>query len=143
MAYQSGYCNIAFADTVNISTEWIALSDDEKNLAISYGRLYIDKNYTCSDTDWDTSDYSTIPDEVQRANAMLAEQYTLNELFPTENVSGPVTREKVKAGSVESDISYMGSEAQYTKFVDQKPEITLLLSFSCSLGSANADVIRV
>jgi len=143
MAYLAPYTDIAFADTVNLSAEWAALSDDEKNLALTYGRLFIDKNYTCSTTDWDTNDLTTIPDEVQRANAILADQYTTSELFVTDQKSGPISREMVKAGSVESETEYMGSNAMYTKNTDQKPEITMLLSDSCTLGSGNQDVIRV
>lgn len=145
MSYLLGYCDITFADTVNSSSEWTSASDDEKNLAITYGRLYIDQTYTCEDSEWDTSDYSTIPYEVQRANAILAEQYVLGELIqnPEDINSGPVTKDRVKAGSVEVETTYMASQSKYIKFVDQKPEITMLLSQVCSIGSSNSDLIRV
>lgn len=144
MAYLVGYCDLAFANSINKSDEWSDASSSEKQMAITYGRLFIDQTYTCSDTeDWDVTDYTTIPDEVQRANAILAEYHILGTLLPlTEQVSGPITQKKVKAGSVESETTYMGAYASKGKTIDQKPEITMLLSPYCSLGKSR-DLIRV
>ena len=144
MAYLEGYCNITFANSVNESDAWSDASSSEKTMALTYGRLFIDKNYTCSNTDtWDTDDYTTIPDEVQRANAILAEMHLLGTLLSTEPLpSGPITQKKVKAGSVESEVTYMGAYSAGGKNIDQKPEITMLLSPYCTLGG-NVDLIRV
>ncbi len=145
MAYLEGYCNVSFANAINESDDWSDASTSEKQMAITYGRIFIDKNYTCSDTsEWDTSDYTTIPDEVQRANAILAEMHILGTLLTTDpGVSGPITSKKVKAGSVESETTYLGAYSSTPKRIDQKPEITMLLSPYCSLGSSGADLIRV
>jgi len=144
MAYVVGYCDVAFADTINVSTEWTNATISEKEMAITYGRLFIDKNYSCSDTDeWDTDDYTTIPDEVQRANAILAEQSVQGILLTTDpGFSGPITSTKVKAGSVESEKTYLGAYSTATKKTDQKPEITMLLSPYCTLGKSKY-LIRV
>ncbi len=147
MAYVTPYCEMSFANSVNIaSTAWDDADTSDKNMALIYGRLFIDKNYTCvvgdDEDDWDTSDYTTIPDEVQRANAILAEMHISGTLFDTQAISGPITGKKVKAGSAESETTYMGSFATHSKTVDQKPEITMLLSPYCSYG-ANRFLTRV
>ena len=143
MAYVTPYCELSFANSINVSDEWEDAETSDKDMALVYGRLFIDQSYTCDDTDWDTSDYSTIPEEVQRSNAILAEMYIQGVLFPdSKGASGPVTKKRVKAGSVESETTYLGFYAAYTKTTDQKPEITMLLSPYCSFGS-NKDLIRV
>jgi len=143
MAYVVGYCDLAFANSINKSDEWSDADLSDKEMAIIYGRLFIDQAYTCSTDDWDTDDYTTIPDEVQRANALLAEMSILGTLLPlTDQVSGPVTHKKVKAGSVESETTYMGFYSTGSKKIDQKPEITMLLSPYCSLGRSRT-LIRV
>lgn len=144
MAYLSGYCDVAFANTVNKSDEWSNASAADKEFSLTMGRLYIDQKYTCSDTStWDTTDYTTIPDEVQRANAILGEDYIKGELTQTEvPVSGPITSKRVKAGSVESETTYLGYYSTATKKFDPKQEVTMLLSPYCTLGGSKT-LIRV
>lgn len=144
MAYLPGYCELSYADANNESTDWTGSSVSEKNYAITVGRLYIDKNYTCENSLWDTDDYTTIPEEVQKANSVLAEEYVSNTLINTDpKVSGPITKKRVKAGSVESEIIYKGYYSRSSKSIDEQPETTMLLSPYCTLGSNGQNLIRV
>ena len=150
MAYLAGYCTLVFANINNKSSEWSRKSEADKNYAITFGRIYIDKTYTCIDPDdneiwdWDTEDYTTIPDEVQKANAILAEQFVLGNLTSTEpKLSGPIVKKRVKAGSVESETIYKGYYSTSSKFQDIQPEVTMLLSPYCSFGSNSQNLIRV
>jgi len=146
MAFLPGYCTVVYADTVNVSAEWVAYTDPEKELAITMGRFYIDKNYTCLDSDdWDRDVVDSVPEEVQLANAKLAEEYALGILIPdfSADVSSPITKKKVKAGSVETDTTYAGYFTSRLKIeYDKKKEITLLLSPYCTFGST-CNLIRV
>ena len=150
MAYLAGYCTLIFANANNKSTNWTSQSEDEKNYAITFGRIYIDKKYTCLDPDdneaweWDTDDYTTIPDEVQKANAILAEQFVLGNLTSNEpTVSGPIIKKRVKAGSVESETMYKGYYSTSSKFNDFQKEVSMLLSPYCIFGSNSQNLIRV
>jgi len=144
MAYLVPYCTVAFATSINKSDEWSDASVSDKEMALVYGRLFIDQNYSCESDLWDTDDYLTIPDEVQRANAILAEQHVQGVLLPTEDPkSGPIVQKKVKAGSVESETTYQGIYSKAGKKIDQKPEVTMILSPYCSLGNGNKNLIRV
>jgi len=150
MAYLAGYCDLDFANANNKSSDWARKSVDDKNYAITFGRIYIDKTYTCLDPDdnevwdWDTDDYTTIPDEVQKANAILAEQFILGNLTSTDPVvSGPIVKKRVKAGSVESETIYKGYYSASSKFQDILPEVTMLLSPYCLFGSNSQNLIRV
>lgn len=145
MAYLDGYCDLAYANSQNKSSTWLYASNADKNYAITIGRIYIDKNYTCSDTStWDTADYTTIPEEVQKANAILAEQQILGLLITTDPVtSGPIVKKRSKAGSVESEIVYKGYYSKSGNKADEQPEATMLLSPYCSLGNSGQNLIRV
>jgi len=146
MAFQSGYCTESYANSVNETTEWISSSPQQKEFAISIGRNYIDSKYTCVDsTTWDITDPTTIPEEVQWANAYLAEQYILGNLTTTSpQPNGNIVSQRVKAGSVESETTYQGerSSAQ-PKYVDPFPDITLMLQSYCSLGNNSKHLTRV
>jgi len=101
------------------------------------GRSYIDQNYTCTTTTWDTADLTTIPDEVQLANAIIAEKYALGELTGNAtDVAGPVVKKRTKAGSVESEVIYKGIAARGSSGIKKDyREVTTMLSSFCVLGS--------
>ena len=151
MAFITPYCSVSYADGYNQSTEWLSTSLPNKELALSNGRLYIDQWYTCGDkADWEVCinetipTYDCVPEEVQYANALLAEKYILGTLTTKKETSGPITMKRVKAGSVESETQYQGSEAQYTgSSFNELEEITMLLSPYCTFGSSSARVRRV
>ena len=145
MTIKAGYCTAVYADTINSSTEWLVLSNDEKEFAISMGRNYIDSKYSCLDSsNWDTTDSTTIPTEVQWSNATLAEQYAQGTLTTTSAYSGPITKKKVKAGDAEVETTYQGlysSSGGKTK--DPFSEVTLMLSAYCTYGNSSRTLIRV
>lgn len=144
MAYLTGYCDLAYANLNNKTTEWSRATLNNKNYAITIGRIYIDKNYTCENSLWDTDDYTTIPEEVQKSNSILAEKYILGELINLDpKVSGPIVKERVKAGTAESETVYKGYYSKSSKFIDLQPETTMLLSPYCIIGSSGQNLIRV
>ena len=139
MSFSTGYCTVAYANTANEnSTTWDDLETAQKELAISMGKSFIDSKYTCSDSDdWDITDTTTIPEEIQYANAIMAERYSNGELFDTSDYkSGPIASKKVKAGSVETTTIYAGMYSQSVKSTDNNKDITLMISAYCSLGSS-------
>ena len=145
MAYLAGYCELSFANVNNTSSAWSSASSTQKSFAISMGRIYIDDKYSCIDSStWDTTDYTTIPDEVQLANAMLAEEYISGTLIETElQPSGPITKKKVKAGSVETETTYKGYYSRSASHKDQHPYVTMLLSPYCTYGNSSKELTRV
>lgn len=152
MALRLGYCTVLYANSVNDSSAWDDLSVTQKEFAISAGRNFIDSHYACtakysdsSSSDyWDTADYTTIPDEIQWANAYLSDQYAIGTLTASSDKSGPITKKKVKAGEVEVETTYQGLYASSGgKSKDPFPDVTLMISQYCALGSANVTLIRV
>jgi len=140
----NGYCTVAYADSVNVTTEWVASTTEEKEFAITISARFIDSTYTCLESaDW--IDDLTTPEEVQWANAYLAEQYILGSLTTSEPIpNGNITQKMVKAGSVETMTTYQGLYgASSGKFKDQYKEATLMLTEYCTLGNSSKTLTRV
>jgi len=139
MALQEGYADIAYANTIHSSTEWLSANTDKKNYALSMGRYYIDTKYTC------TEFYDPYPDELLTSNSILAEQYLLGTLYltPVVDPAGHLTGKEVKAGSVSSKKTY--SETRGANMgADRFPEVSLLLSPYCSYSKVSSNrLIRV
>lgn len=144
MAFATGYCTVLYANSVNENDTWDNLESSAKELAISVGKNYIDSVYTCADsTEWDITDISTIPEEIQLANAKLANSYADGTLTDdSEDKSGPITYKKVKAGSVETATTYLGFYSQSTGSRDKNKDITLMISAYCTIGNTG-NLIRV
>jgi len=144
MAFSTGYCTVSYANSINDNETWDDLSTTQKELAISVGKNYIDSTYTCEDSSlWDITDTTTIPEEIQMANALLANSYITGELTDdSKQTSGPITHKKVKAGSVETSTTYLGFYSPSTKISDSNKDITLMISAYCTLGNTG-NLIRV
>jgi len=144
MAFILGYCDIDFANIYNLSDEWIDSTNNEKEFALSFARSYIDSKYVCADkADWDTSDYTTIPDEVQWANARIAERYIQGDYSGEKtNKSGPIVQERVKAGEVETETTYKGLYSSSGGKLTNDIEISNVLSPYCTINT-NKTLIRV
>ena len=134
------YISVVDADEWAKSTEWDALDDDGKEIALSWGRMYIDGSYSCTPA-IDAEDPS---DSVQIANALLGDYYAQGKLYPTGgDHTGELSGKKIKAGSVEMDKTFAQSSGGSLIKADPFPEVTnLLLSVGCttSLGSTVAAV---
>ena len=104
MALVIPYCTVSDANTLLTgSTVWNGASTTQKEQALFWGRVYLDSNYNC--TSFEETD---IPDEIEYANALLAEDWiegTLNR--SSTAVSGRVIKKRIKAGSVESETEYL------------------------------------
>lgn len=139
--FKEPYCTIEEADEVNLSATWIALYDDEKEVALKWGRVYLDSKYKCSSTL--TADQESDALEAKKlANALLGEQYALGNMFkPSPNIDSALTEKAVKAGSVSISKKYSEGSGTFDPF----PQVTDVLSGYCSYSSAtfrNVNVVR-
>lgn len=133
------YITLVDADAYLGSREpWTSSSDELKNDALSYGRLYIDQNYHCPNVDFS----GEIPSEIQIANAELANLYLTDSLnlYPSQEAKNLVET-KVKAGSVESLKKYNSGA---TSSIDTNPQISALITNVCyfSSGGGAKPVVR-
>lgn len=125
------YTDIAYCDTVNLGVEWVEATDTEKQRAIDTGELWINAEYACSNTD-------PVDDNIQRANALLADKFIKGEFFTPETAT--ISEKTVKAGSVETSKTFQGGQRSEDSFA----EIKLLLGSVCSISStAQFVVVRV
>lgn len=114
------YTDIPYCDSVLNSPCWVSSSDEKKQNAIDTGALWIDDKYICE-----------ITEQVQDANALLADMYVNSILFLPQ--SAEVESTKVKAGSVETETSFFESSLSNSQF----SEVTLLLNSSCVVNSSS------
>lgn len=125
------YISVAEADTFLIdSSEWSAASVTEKEYAILLSSKWIDGEYTCTVS-------VPVQDEVQYANAYLADMYVKGTLFSPSG--GAVKSVLVKAGPVTVEEEYSDSEQAEDAFA----EIRLLLSSTTCTLKTTFEVIRV
>jgi hypothetical protein len=124
MSLKPGYATPAEAD-IELADDsvWIAYSNEEKEEALSWARVYIDDTYMfASVVDEDSNTYP----EVITANSILAAEHKLKSLFHRQSPTGPLEESEVRAGSVLSRKRYR-SKGMPT-WVDPFPEITALLT---------------
>ena len=100
---------------------------------MSFGRVYIDQNYSCVQFDENNP-----PDAIKYANALLAEDYIQGKLIADGGqVRGAVKSERVKAGSVESETEYFGSST-----TSYQADVDYILSQYCiKLTSGNTKLV--
>jgi len=145
MALLSPYTDLAYANTINVGKlEWENASDSQKNNALVQARYFIDSKYTCvAVDDMDVDDLTTVPDEFQVANSLLAYEYILGTLFEYDALGGQaVVAKRVKADKVEVETNYSGFMSGPVKKGDKYPEVTALLSVYCTRGS-HGQLVRV
>lgn len=145
MALLGAYTGVAYANSVNTGQEvWEDASVSQKENALVKARYYIDSTYTCTPPDTlDTDDLTTVPDEYQVANSILANEYLKGTLYTYDPLGNQaVVSERVKADTVESEVTYSGFMNSNVNKGDKYPEVTALLSVYCSLGS-NGTLTRV
>ena len=137
------YCTVDEADQIITSDEWFALSSDEyKEIALKWGRIYLDSKYKCR-TLTDGTEIADALDAKKVANALLGEQYVLGNLFKasaSNNTS--LTSKSVKAGSVSISKKFESSSDDFDPF----PQVTDVLAPYCSFtgetGFRNVNVVR-
>lgn len=129
------YVTLVNAETVNAGvTEWDAVSDAQKDVALSYGRQFIDSKYICEIFDEDDA-----PSEIQYANSLFAVEYLKDTLF-TEAVTNVLEKE-VKAGEgvgVKTKFARAGG----TSIIDPFPIISSILFGFCKIKSASVRTIE-
>ncbi len=133
----TAYITVADADAINTSAEWTALIEAEKETALSWGRVYLDANYSCA---IDSSDPS---DNVQYANALFGNYYAQGVLYESQGSRGDektTTMEKVKAGSVEVQEQFAtGTNGDTVKGDPFQDVSNLLMIDGCSyVGGSSA-----
>lgn len=123
--FKDPYCSVDEADTVNTSTDWVSLSSTEKETALKWARLYLDGNYDCSSANESDADFVTAR---KLANALLARQHVISDLFADVNPDDAVLIEKtIKAGSVDIGKKYQTESRTH----DRHSEITAALANYC------------
>lgn len=129
------YVTLAEANAINASkAAWDAASDTQKQDAIDYGRKYMDASYTCIEID--ESDPALIPDDVKKANALLALAHLTTPLWSVEPTKTSVNSKSVDHGNgVKTSKSYAGAKVTVT---DPHQEVTLLLKGFCILNMNKA-----
>lgn len=146
MALLSAYTDVTYANSVNQGkAEWDGASSAQKNDALVKSRYYIDSHYTCvTIPDMDLDDLTTVPDELQYANALLANEYLAQTLYAYDETGGQsIVKKAVKAGSVGTDVTYSGFMKENVKRGDPYPEVTAILSVYCSRGASSGSLTRV
>lgn len=136
---KAGYISVVDADSILVdSAEWVSLTTEKKELAISWGRIYIDTNYSC------LIDETAPSDSVQYANALFADQYVNGSLFETQGGRAntkTTTSETTKAGSVEVSETYAVNSSGNTIKSDPFPDISaILFQDGCKFVPAGAGV---
>lgn len=104
---------------------WDAASDADKNTALSYGRRYIDLNYSCV-----TIDMTAIPDDLKEANSVLALAHLTTPVYSQKPEKTSVKSKSVSSSGVSSSKTYAGMQSTLT---DPFPGVTMLLSSYCGL----------
>jgi hypothetical protein len=129
----SSYVTLVNADAVNTGvTEWDAATDAQKNIALSYGRQFIDSKYNCESFDVDDA-----PSEIQMANALFAVEYLKGTLF-TEAVAN-VLESDVKAGDGVG-VKTKFARSSGTSVVDPYPAISSILFGYCKIKSSGLSI---
>ena len=124
MALKDPYCTLAEADSyLDGHSDWESAEDETKQTALFWGRIYIDSKYRCPDLD------ETDPsDNIKYANALLAEDYIQGNLLRSDGSKDPVVAKKrVKAGSVETEKSFLGGQK-----INYQQDVDALLSGECT-----------
>lgn len=139
MALKPGYCTVIEADDLLLdNTDWLALDDDTKTTAISWGRVYIDSTY---DLSYEPADDQGFIDALKVANALLAVEYTTNSLFVVSPSGDRILVEKsVKAGSVAVQKKYSSSSEA---LIDLFPQVTAVLFPYCGRKNSTFTMAQV
>jgi len=135
-----GYITLEDANTyLGYVEPWGLTGSVDKTTALSQGRIYLDANYLCDSDSISDSD-GLASNNIQLANAELANLYLAN---PTTffNIDAKanrnVTKNRVKAGDVESEKTYSSAGIGY---IDPYPYVSMLLSGECTLSSSSIQV---
>lgn len=125
----------AESDTYNAdSAEWLALTDDEKNVYIFNASLYMQTKWYCADVDWE--DPTTLVDDQKRACAYYAEADRKGLLY------APVAEPVAVGGNVIEQSEAIGSLKETTKwsggryYTNPLSSIDSLMSVYCTSSSA-------
>jgi len=137
----TAYITATDADAINTGAAWVALDEAGKNTALSWGRVYLDANYSC------TIDETAPSDNVQYTNALLGGFYAEGTLFENQSSrgSGRLTKkEKVKAGSVEVEEEFATTSGGGAIKTDPFSEISaLLLQDGCRYVGAGSSAASI
>jgi len=138
MALKIPYATVAQANSyLSNNDDWLDLSSSAKNVYLVNGRYYIDANYECSDE----VDMDDIPEEYVYANSLLAGYDLASGLFTiSDSGDSPIVKKMVKAGEVESEVTYAGSRSTSLRMngIDRYPDVTALLSEYCNFSKGSS-----
>lgn len=111
---QAPLTDIAYADTVATSAQWVAGSTDDKNAWILQASVWIATNYLC--TDWAT-------DGIEFACALLADKAAQGLLYPAKSpaTGASISSKSSTVAGITCSVEYMTANgvdpAQYARDV--------------------------
>ena len=132
-------CDVDYADTVNAGlVEWEALSIEEKEIALQWGALYIDRMYVCG------YDIKNIPTSLQTANALLGGYQAISPIYPSAGKpkGATIASEGVSSTSISGDgasISKSYDLGYLSSKIDGYKDVTAILEQSgvCYFNAGN------
>lgn len=128
----NAYCSLAEANEYNNSNAWNVLTDDEREVALSWGRVYLDSKYRVHTY----FDKDAPPDEVKLGNALLGAYYAAGQLYEVSSTGNLVVESSmVQAGSVKVQKKFATGASLLD--IDKFPDVTSVVSPYLSLISAS------
>jgi hypothetical protein len=133
---KTSYADIAYASVlVDGQANWDNASDEEKESALQYARIYIDTTYSCSTVDMVSDVPTVIPDFLKTVNSLYANEQLGSDLFLVARNAAPakgLASESVKADVVDVKKSYDTNRSN--SWQDPFPSISgIMLSNGCKL----------
>lgn len=123
---EDGFADIAYADSMLGATAkpWASTTDTNKEDALQYARVYMEKTYRDNSFDLD----SDFPDYLKTCNSILANEHLSESLFESESNSKTemgLTSKSVKADVVETKKEY--DPVYSSKWKDPFPSVTAIM----------------
>lgn len=117
------FASVEFADSVCTSDAWAEATEQEKESALQWARVYIEKHYTCY------FDLGNAPNTIKVGNSLLAEKHLAAPIFETEKSATPERGMVAKVVDADGIRSEKRWDANVSKaWVDPFPEITAILA---------------
>jgi len=134
------YASLEYADEINTSSAWLSSSDEQKEAALQWARVYIEKTYRVM------FDQSAPSNAVKTANSMLSEKQLITPLFSTASASQPergLKSKRVKGGPAEVAKEY--DTVRSNSWYDPFPEISSLLNLDglCPINKGGAKSVAM
>lgn len=125
-------------DLITTYSPWSSASEDQKNGALGWARVYFDAVYICYTIDLESTEVADIPSDIKLANSLLANYQLTESLFSRNSDTKNLIEKEIKVTGLSTRKRFVN------KFVDPFPEITALIKSSCRIntGAGVKSVVR-